>query len=34
MQSIHFKGKPVPDESSKVCVLFDPSDGRVVHGTA
>jgi len=31
VQGIHFKGKPVPDEASKVCVLFDPTNGRVVH---
>lgn len=31
MQTIYFKGKPVGDEASKICVLFDPSDGRVVH---
>jgi hypothetical protein len=24
-------GKPVSDDASKVCILFDPKDGRVVH---
>jgi hypothetical protein len=24
-------GMPVSDDSSKVCVLYDPEDGRVVH---
>lgn len=24
-------GKPVPDEASQVCLLFDPRSGRVVH---
>jgi hypothetical protein len=31
MQAISFKGEPVGDDASVVCVLFDPSDGRVVH---
>lgn len=31
MNSIIFKGKPVSDDASKVCVLYDPKDGRVVH---
>ena len=24
-------GKPVSDDASRVCILFDPNDGRVVH---
>jgi hypothetical protein len=31
MYSIIFKGKPVSDDASKVCVLYDPKDGRVIH---
>jgi hypothetical protein len=31
MNSIIVKGKPIGDEASKVCVLYDPKDGRVVH---
>lgn len=31
MKKQYFKGKPLPDESSRVCVLFDPKDGRIVH---
>jgi hypothetical protein len=31
MKKVFFKGKPVRDDASKVCVLFDPKDGRVVH---
>lgn len=31
MKSSHVHGKPVSDDSSKVCVLYDPKDGRVVH---
>ena len=31
MNSIIFKGKPISDDASKVCVLYDPKDGRVVH---
>jgi hypothetical protein len=31
MKTQHFKGKPVSDGSSRVCVLFDPHDGRIVH---
>lgn len=25
------KGQPISDAASRVCVLFDPQDGRVVH---
>jgi non-ribosomal peptide synthetase component F len=25
-------GKPVSDDASRVCLLFDPKSGRVVHG--
>lgn len=31
MQTQHFEGKPVSEESSRICVLFDPKDGRIVH---
>lgn len=31
MKAQHFKGAAVEDRSSKVCVLFDPKDGRIVH---
>jgi hypothetical protein len=31
MKSLLFKGKLVGDDASKVCVLYDPKDGRVVH---
>jgi hypothetical protein len=31
MKTIIVKGKPIGDEASKVCVLYDPKDGRVVH---
>ncbi len=31
MKSMYFKGRAVSDESSKVCILYDPRDGRVVH---
>lgn len=31
MKSMTFKGKPVSEDASKVCVLYDPRDGRVVH---
>lgn len=31
MKSAHVHGMPVSDDSSKVCVLYDPEDGRVVH---
>jgi hypothetical protein len=31
MKILFAKGKPVDDNSSKVCVLFNPKDGRVVH---
>jgi hypothetical protein len=31
MKSMFVKGKPVSDDASKVCLLYDPKDGRVVH---
>jgi hypothetical protein len=31
MKTLIAKGKTVSDDASKVCVLFDPKDGRVVH---
>jgi hypothetical protein len=31
MKTQHVQGKPVADGASKVCILFDPKDGRVVH---
>src|SRR6516225_7955489 len=31
MKSIFLKGKPLSDEASKVCILYDPDNGRVVH---
>lgn len=31
MQAQHVAGKPISDEASRVCILFDPKDGRVVH---
>jgi hypothetical protein len=31
VKSAHVHGMPVSDDSSKVCVLYDPEDGRVVH---
>jgi len=31
MKAQYFEGKPVGDEASRVCLLFDPKDGRVVH---
>lgn len=31
MKSLHANGKPLSDDSSKVCVLYDPKDGRVIH---
>jgi hypothetical protein len=31
MRAIYSKGNPVADDASVVCVLFDPSDGRIVH---
>jgi hypothetical protein len=31
MKSLYFKGNEVSDEATKVCVLYDPKDGRVVH---
>jgi hypothetical protein len=31
MKSQHLAGKPLSDEASRVCILFDPKDGRVVH---
>jgi hypothetical protein len=32
MNSQHFQGKPIGNEQSQVCLLFDPKDGRVAHG--
>jgi hypothetical protein len=31
MKAQHFEGNPVSDQASRVCLLFDPKDGRVVH---
>jgi hypothetical protein len=31
MKSLHFQGKPLSDDLSRACVLFDPKDGRIVH---
>jgi len=31
LKTLFVKGKPVDDNSSRVCVLFDPKNGRVVH---
>lgn len=31
MKNLTSAGKPVHDKASKICVLFDPKDGRVVH---
>jgi hypothetical protein len=31
MKAQYFKGKVVDDRAAKVCVLFDPKDGRIVH---
>jgi hypothetical protein len=31
MQAQYFEGKPISDEASSVCVLFDPKDGRIAH---
>ena len=31
MKTLHVNGKPLDDSSSRVCVLYDPKDGRVVH---
>ncbi len=31
MKTLFAHGKPVADDASRVCVLFDPKDGRVVH---
>lgn len=31
MKAQYFKGKAVDDRAAKVCVLFDPKDGRIVH---
>jgi hypothetical protein len=32
MKTQHFQGVSVADERSRVCFLFDPKDGRIVHG--
>ncbi|HXP74675.1 MAG TPA: hypothetical protein VN823_11065 [Stellaceae bacterium] len=31
MKTQHLQGKPISDDLSQVCILFDPKDGRVVH---
>jgi hypothetical protein len=31
MRTLHIKGKLVDDQNTKVCVLYSPKDGRVVH---
>jgi hypothetical protein len=31
MKILAFRGKPLNEEASQVCVLYDPKDGRVVH---
>jgi hypothetical protein len=31
MKSQTLQGRPIADDLSKVCILFDPKDGRVVH---
>jgi hypothetical protein len=31
MQTLFIKGKRVDDQNTKVCVLYSPKDGRVVH---
>ena len=31
MHDAYSNHKPLPDESSRVCVLFDPGNGRIVH---
>jgi hypothetical protein len=31
MKAQYFKDSKVGDRSSRVCVLFDPKDGRIVH---
>jgi hypothetical protein len=31
MNTLVFRGKALDDNLSKVCVLFDPKDGRIVH---
>ncbi len=31
MKSLHVNGKPVSDDASRVCVLYEPKSGRVVH---
>jgi len=31
MKILFANGKPVNDDASRVCVLFDPQNGRVVH---
>lgn len=32
MSNHYFQGQPVDEHRISVCVLFDPKDGRVVHG--
>jgi hypothetical protein len=31
MKTLFVHGKPVDDNANRVCVLFDPKSGRVVH---
>ena len=31
MHTLYFRGKPLDDTASQVCVLYDPRDGRIVH---
>ena len=31
MKQQYFKGKPIDDASSRVCVLFEPRSGRIFH---
>jgi hypothetical protein len=31
MNAQYLAGEPIGDEASKVCILFDPKDGRIMH---
>ena len=31
MKNLVFRGKPLGEKASQVCVLYDPKDGRIVH---
>jgi hypothetical protein len=31
MHGQYLEGRPISDEASSVCVLFDPKDGRIAH---